>query len=145
MEECTVSEADASDNFLSGLLFIIVFLTLLLVLCTTIKYGIDGIRRELHVGITLRYLIVFLLIVSIIMGIGDIVHSFRVTSQVYRKLLDGFQQQGQVNCSSSTYYSLVVVVFNYIFVEIGLLLLLCFWFIFDFHNYDYTARSYSYI
>ena len=132
-------------NFLSGLLLIIVVLTLLLVLYAEMKYGIDGTRRKLHVGITLHYLIVFLLILSTVMVIGDVMHSFRVTSQVYKQVLDDFQQQGQVNCSSSAYYPLFtsVVAFNYIFVEIGLLLLLCFWFIFDFHNFDYIARSYS--
>ena len=58
LEECNTSAADAFNNFLSGLLFIVVFLILLLVLCTEMKYDIDGTRRKLHVGITLHYLIV---------------------------------------------------------------------------------------
>ena len=69
------------------------------------------------------------------MDVGNIVYSFYIASQVYGQF-DEFQQ-GQVNCSSSVYYSSFVfgvIVCNYIFVDIGLVALVCFWFIFDFHN-----------
>ena len=69
------------------------------------------------------------------MGIGDIVYSFYVASQVYGQFHEF--QQGQVNCSSSVYYSSfvsVIIVFNYIFVDIGLVVLVCLWFIYDFRD-----------
>ena len=65
---------------------------------------------------------------SIVVGLGDIAYSFYIASQVYGQF-DEFQE-GQVNCSSSVYYSsfvLVVIVFLYISVEIGLVVLLCLW------------------
>jgi hypothetical protein len=69
----------------------------------------------------LHYFGATLLIVCIVFGIGDTVYSlsFYIASQVYGQF-DEFQQ-GQVNCSSSVYYSSfvsVVIVFNYIFIEI---------------------------
>ena len=134
-----MSAVDALNNFISGLIFII---TLLLVLFIKINYS-----NKSDLGATLYYLITFLLIVSIIMGIGDIVHSFHIASQVYGQLFGDFQQQSQVNCSSYVLYSLfvsVIIVFNYIFVEIGLVIILCFWFIFGF-CFDSTARSYFYV
>jgi hypothetical protein len=109
--------------FLSGLFFTVVFVTLVLVLCTPV-HGTDGNNSKLSV--ILHYLIIFLLIVSIIMGIGDIMYSFYGASQMYG-LFDEFQQQGQVNCSSLVYYclfELVAIVLNHIFVEISLISLL---------------------
>lgn len=74
-------------------------------------------------------------------GIGDIAYSFYVASQVYGRF-DGFQlDQGQANCSNS--YSLFVLganIFNYIFVEIGLVVLFCLWFIFDFREIEGTGH-----
>ena len=72
---------------------------------------------------------------SIIVGIGDVVYSFYIASQVYGQFEEF--QQGQVNCSSSVYYSSfvsVIIVFNYIFVDIGLVILVCLWFICDFRD-----------
>ena len=143
IEECAIGAAHSLDalNFLSGLLFIVVLLTLLvmiliflLILCTDIDFRIDGIKKK--VGTILYHLITFLLIVSIIMDVGNIVYSFYIARQVYGQF-DEFQQ-GQVNCSSFVYYySFVfgVIVFNYFFVDIGLVVLVCFWFIFDFRNH----------
>ena len=142
IEEYIIGAAHGLDtlNFLSEVLFIFVLLTLwlmilifVLVLCTDIDFDIDGIKKK--VGTLLYTLIAFLLIVSIIMDVGNIVYSFYIASQVYEKF-DKFQQ-GQVNCTSSVYYSPFVFgifFFNYIFVDIGLVLLVCFWFIFDFRN-----------
>ena len=121
---------------------IIVVLTLALVLYAEMKYGTDGTKSKL--ATFLYYLIAILLIVSIIMGIGDIVYSFHVTSQVYGQLFDEFQLgQGQVNCSSYvrfSLYTLGAIAFNYIFVEIGLVVHLYLWFIFDFRNGESTGH-----
>ena len=80
-----------------------------------------------QVGTLLYHSVTVLLIVSIIVGIGGIVYSFYIASQVYGQF-DEFQQ-GQVNCSSST-YSLV----SFIFVNIGLVVLVCLWIIYDFRD-----------
>ena len=52
---------------------------------------------------TIHGLIIFLLILTVIFGLDDIVYSFYIASQVYGQF-DEFQQ-GQVNCSSPVYYS----------------------------------------
>ena len=75
------------------------------------------------------------MIVCVVIGIGDIAYSFYIASQVYGRF-DEFQQ-GQVNCSSSVYYSSfvsVVIVFNYIFVEIALAVLVILWLKIDFRG-----------
>ena len=98
---------------------------------THIIGGSTNIKR----AIILRYLVVFLLIVSIIMGFGDIVYSFYIASQVYGEF-DEFQQ-GQINCSSPVYYSSfvsVVIVFLYIIIEIVLSILLCLSFVVDYNS-----------
>ena len=97
IEECRIGAANSLDalNFSSGVLFIIVLLTLLLmilifllILCTDIDFGIDGIKKK--VGTILYHLIAFLLIVSIVMDVGNIVYSFYIASQVYGQF-DEFQ------------------------------------------------------
>ena len=138
MENCATSAADNLNNFLSGLRFILI---LVLVRYNEIKYGANAIRSKLGASVLLYYLTGFLLIVSIIVGISDIAHSFHTVSQAYGQL-----EHGQVNCSSSVYYSLfvsVVIIFNYIFVEIGLVILLCVWFILNFCNLDCTSTTRS--
>ena len=137
LENCANSAADSLNNFLSGLLFILI---LVLVRYTEIKYSANAIRSKLGASVLLYYLTGFL-IVSIIVGISDIAHSFHTVSQVYGQL-----EHGQVNCSSSAYYSLfvsVVIIFNYIFVEIGLVILLCVWFILNFCSLDRTSTTRS--
>ena len=132
-EECTIGAAQTSNtfNFLSGLFFIIVLVTLVLVLCIPV-HCTDGNSYSI-----INYLIIFMFIVSITTGIGDIVYnSFYVASQVYGQF-DEFQQQGQVNCSSFMYYclfELVAIVLNHIFVEITLISLLYSWLTRDFHE-----------
>ena len=63
-------------------------LTLVLVLYAKMKYGTNGTRSKLA---TFLYdLIAVLLIMSIIMGICDIVYSFHIANQVYGQLFDEF-------------------------------------------------------
>ena len=126
-EECTIGVVHSLDalNLVSGVFFIIMFLTVSLIVHFMIKHGLGGVRNKL--ASVLRYLILFLFIVGMIMGIGDAAYSVYIASQVYGKYHDEFQQ-GQVNCSSLAYYSSfvsVVVVFNYCFVEINLATFLC--------------------
>ena len=112
-------------NFLTGLLFVIVFLTVLVGLYFIIKHVIGGSTNKNEATIVHR-LVVFLLIVSVIIGFGDIVYSFYIASQVYGQF-DEFQK-GQINCSSPVYYSSfvsVVIVFLYTFIEFALAILLC--------------------
>ena len=71
---------------------------------------------------TMHGLVIFLLVLTFILGLGDIVYSFYIASQMYGQF-DEFQQ-GQVNCSSPVYYSSFVSVFLYVFVELGTALLL---------------------
>ena len=125
IEECAIGAAHSLDafNFLSGLLFAVVFLTVL------IFFLIQLCFRHKNIGTSLYYSIISLLIVSIILCIGDIVYSFYIASQVYGEF-DEFQQ-GQVNCSSSVYYSSfvsIIIVFNYVFVVIALIALLYLWY-----------------
>ena len=106
MEECAIGAAHSLDafNFLSGLLFAVVFLTVL------IFFLIQLCFRHKNIGTSLYY-------------------SFYIASQVYGEF-DEFQQ-GQVNCSSSIYYSSfvsVIIVFNYVFVVIALIVLLYLWY-----------------
>ena len=122
LEDCAIGAAHTLDSFnlLSGFYFIIVFLTVLLVLYFAIKHEFGG-HTSTKPATVIRRLILFLFIVSIIVGFCDIAYSFYIACQVYGQF-DEFQE-GQVNCSSTVYYSSfisVVIVFNYIFVEIGL-------------------------
>ena len=69
-----------------------------------------------------------MIVSTIIIGISDTVYSFYIASQVYGQFEEF--QQGQVNCSSSVYYSSfvsVIIAFNYIFVSIGLVVVVCLW------------------
>ena len=133
LEECAIGGVHSLDafNFLTGLLFVIVFLVIVLVLIFfTTNLAFSGSNWKAN---TAYFLVAFLLIASTIIGFGDIVYSFYTASQVYGQY-DEFQQ-GLVNCSSSVYYSSfvsVVIVFLYISVEIALVVLLCLWLICDF-------------
>lgn len=122
MEECDIGTHHGLDafNLLSGLYFITVFLMVLLVLYFAIKHEFGG-HTPSNLTSVIRYLIYFLFMVSIIVGICDLIYSFYVASHVYGQFREF--QQGQVKCSSFVYYSSfvsVVMVFNYVFVEIGL-------------------------
>ena len=68
------------------------------------------------------------MIVCMVIVFDDIVYSFYIASQVYGQFDEKLFQQGQVNYSSSVYYSSfvsVVIVFNYIFIEIALAQVSC--------------------
>ena len=122
LEKCEIGTDHSLDTFnlLSGFYFITVFLTVLLVLYFAVKHEFGG-HTSSNLTTVIRYLIFFLFMVSVIMGFCDIIYSFYIASQVYGQF-DEFQQ-GLVNCSSPVYYSSfvsVVIVFLYIFVEIGL-------------------------
>ena len=124
MEECAIGAAHSLDafNFLSGVFFAVTFVTVPLASLILIIH----INRE--VGTLLHNSVTILLIVSIIIGISDTVYAFYIASQVYGHF-DEFQQ-GQVNCSSSVYYSSfvsVIIVFNYIYINIGLIVAVCLW------------------
>ena len=97
LEECAIGALHSLDafNFLTGLLFVIVFVTILLTLFVFIKYY----AAESKLATVLHCAIAILLIVCIIMGFCDIAYSFYIASQVYGQF-DEFQQ-GQVNCSNS--------------------------------------------
>ena len=85
------------------------------------------------IATVLRYLIAFLVLICVIIGFFDIAYSFYIASQVYGQFNEF--QQGQVNCSSSVYYSSfvsVVIVFLYIYVEVGLAVFLLIWLKIDF-------------
>ena len=132
LEECAIGALHALDafNFFTGLLFATVFAVVLVILFYMIKY-LGGTTSTLSK--VLRPVIGVLLVVSIIMGFCDIAYSFYIASQVYGQY-DEFQE-GQVNCSSSVYYSSfvsVVMVFLYIYVEVGLAIFLFLWLKIDF-------------
>ena len=138
LEECAIGALHALDafNFLTGLLFAIVFATVLVIICFVTKY-IGGTSSKLATA--LRYIIAVLLIVSTIVGFCDIIYSFYIASQVYGQY-DEFKQ-GQVNCSSSVYYSSfvsVIIVFLYIYVEVGLAIFLILWL-----KIDFTGRIFG--
>ena len=83
----------------------------------------------------LHYLFNILVIVSVVIGIGDTVYSFYIASQVYGQFNEF--QQSQVDCSGPVYYLSfisVLIVFNYIFVEIALFVFAVFWHKIDFHG-----------
>ena len=125
LEDCSIGALHSLDafNFLTGLFFLIVFLTVLLALYFFFKHALGGIASKQRT--IMYYLVVFLLIVTIIMDFFDIAYSFYIASQVYGQFNEF--QQDLVNCSSPVYYSSfvsVVIVFLYIFVEIGLAVLL---------------------
>ena len=125
MEECAIGAAHSLDafNFLSGVFFAIVFVTVSLVSLILLEYINSKVGTLLYHSVT-----VLLIVSTIIMGISDTVYSFYIASQVYGQF-EQFQQ-GQVNCSSSVYYSSfvsVIIVFNYIFVSIGLVVVVCLW------------------
>ena len=129
IDKCAIGAAHSLQtyNFLSEVFFVVVFLTLLLVVLILT-------RLLKQVGTLLYHSVTVLLIVSIVMGIGDIVYSLYVASQVYRQF-DEFQQ-GQINCSSSVYYSSFVAG---IFADIGLVVLVCLWIICDFRDIQLFA------
>ena len=115
---------------MSGSLFVLSFLPVLLIIHFIVYYGCSGTSSK--VADVLYYLIACLLIMSIVVGFCDIVYSFYIASQVYGQF-DEFKQ-GVVNCSSAVYYSSFVsgiIVFSYFFVEIGVVVLLCLWFKID--------------
>ena len=83
----------------------------------------------------LHYLVPILVIVSVVIGIGDTVYSFYIASQVYGQFNEF--QQDQVSCSGPVYYLSfisVLIVFNYIFVEIALFVFAVFWLKIDFRG-----------
>ena len=134
MEECAIGAVHSLDafNFLTGFFFFVVFVTVLVVLYFMLRHLGGALSKESTV---LHYLGAILMIVCVVIGIGDIAYSFYIASQVYGRF-DEFQQ-GQVNCSSSVYYSSfvsVVIVFNYIFVEIALAVLVILWLKIDFRG-----------
>ena len=134
LEECAVGAPHSLDafNFLTGLFFVIVFLTVVMVICFMLKY-LGGTTNKLST--VLRYLIAFLLVVSIIMGLCDFTYSFYIASQVYGQF-DEFQL-GLVNCSSPVYYSSfvsIVIVYLYIIVEVGFAVFLFMWLKIDFRG-----------
>ena len=107
-----------------------------MIVCFVTKY-IGGTSSKLATA--LRYIIAILLIVSTIVGLCDIIYSFYIASQVYGQY-DEFKQ-GQVNCSSSVYYSSfvsVIIVFLYIYVEAGLAIFLIIWL-----KIDFTGRIFG--
>lgn len=122
LEECDIGAHHSLDTFnlLSGAYFITVLLTVVPVLYFAIKHEFGG-HMQSNLTSVIRNLIFFLFMVSIIVGICDIVYSFYIASQVFGQFREF--QQGLVKCSSLVYYSSsvsVVIVFNYIFVEICL-------------------------
>ena len=130
LEDCAIGAVHSLDafNFLSGLLFLIVIVALLLVMYFKTKHGLNNLKSDAlsKSESVLYYLMFILLIISMIMGFCDIVYSFYIASQVFGQY-DEFQE-GQVNCSSSVYYSSfvsVVIVFNFTFVLFGIALFLC--------------------
>jgi hypothetical protein len=134
VEECSIGAVHSLDafNFLTGIFFFVVFVTVLVVLYFMLKHLGGSLSKESTI---LHYLGASLLIVCIVFGIGDTVYSFYIASQVYGQF-DEFQQ-GQVNCSSSVYYSSfvsVVIVFNYVFIEIVFIVLVVVWLKLDFRG-----------
>ena len=96
-----ISEAHSLDalNLLLGLFFVVIFLTVSLIVHFMIRYGFGGVRNRL--ANLLRYLIIFLFIVSIVMGIGDATYSVYIASQVYR-----VKSTAQIWCSILHLYQL---------------------------------------
>ena len=79
LEECAIGAVHSLDafNFLLGLLFLIVFVTVLLVIYFRIKYDFNEnptLRKPANV---LHYLMLILLIISILMGFCDILDPTR--------------------------------------------------------------------
>ena len=121
LEDCAIGALHSFDafNFLSGVYFILVLLSIVLTpayyLCSSLAY------RGTKLALTIHGLVIFLLISTVVIGLGDIVYSFYIASQVYGQF-DEFQQ-GQVNCTSPVYYTSfisVVIVFLHVVVELGL-------------------------
>ena len=120
LEDCAIGALHSFDafNFLSGVYFILVPLSLVLTLafyCCNLAYKWNKLALTMH------GLVFFLLISTVVIGLGDIVYSFYIASQVYGQF-DEFQQ-GQVNCTSPVYYTSfisVVIVFLHVVVELGL-------------------------
>ena len=125
LNNCAIGALHSFDafNFLSGVYFILVLLSIVLTpafYCSSLAY------RGNKLALTIHGLVIFLLISTAVLGLGDIVYSFYIASQVYGQF-DEFQQ-GQVNCTSPVYYTSfisVVIVLLYIIVELGLGLLIC--------------------
>ena len=86
LEECGIGALHSLDafNFLTGLLFVIVFVTALVVVFLFL-----GVTTS-KLATVLRYLIAFLLTICVIIGFCDIVYSFYIASQVYGQF-DEFQ------------------------------------------------------
>ena len=134
MEECAIGAVHSLDAFLflTGLFFITVFLVVSLIVYFMIKHCGGAESQEATV---LHYLVPILVIMSVVVGIGDTLYSFYIASQVYGQFNE--LQQGQVSCSSPVYYLSfvsVMIVFNYIFVEIALVVFTVFWLKIDFRG-----------
>ena len=107
IEECAIGAAHSLDA-LSGVLFAITYITVPFVSLILLEYINSEVATLLYRSVT-----VLLIVSTIIMGISDTVYSFYVASQVYGQFEEF--QQGQVNCSSSVYYSSfvsIIIVFN---------------------------------
>ena len=123
-EECAIGASHSLDafNLLTGVLFALVFVTVVVLVSAVMFRLYYGGRRPTY------HLVTMLLILTMCFCFGDIVYSFYIASQVYGQF-DEFKQ-GQVNCSSPVYYSSfvsVITVHLYIIVEIGLAVLLYVW------------------
>ena len=124
LEECAIGALHSLDafNLLTGVLFVLVFVTVIVLISGIILRMCYGGRRPIY------HLVTTLLILTMCFCFGDIVYSFYIASQVYGQFNEF--KQGQVNCSSPVYYSSfvsVVIVHLYIIVEIGLALLVYAW------------------
>ena len=120
LEDCAIGALHSFDafNFLSGVYFILVLLSIVL---TPVFYCSSFAYSGNKLALTIHGLVIFLLISTVVIGLGDIVYSFYIASQVYGQF-DEFQQ-GQVNCTSPVYYTSfisVVIVFLHVVVELGL-------------------------
>ena len=134
LEECAIGAVHSLDAFLflTGLFFITVFLIVSLIVYFMIKHCGGAESQEATV---LHYLVPILVIMSVVVGIGDTLYSFYIASQVYGQFNE--LQRGQVSCSSPVYYLSfvsVMIVFNYIFVEIALVVFIVFWLKIDFRG-----------
>ena len=125
LEECAIGALHSLDafNFLTGILFLLVFVAVIALTSVFIFELCYGGRKK-----TAYHLVTVLLILAMYFCFGDIVYSIYIATQVYGQF-DEFRQ-GQVNCSSPVYYSSfvsVVIVHLYVIVEIGLALLFYWW------------------
>ena len=135
MEECAIGVLHSLDAFLflTGLYFIAVFAIVPPVIYFAVKHC--GGSSESKEAAILYYLVPILVIISVVIGIGVTGYLFYIASQVYGQF-NGFQQ-GQVTCSGAVYYLSfvsVIIVYNYIFVEIVLVVFAVFWLKIDFRG-----------